>query len=428
MIITIIIFIILLSVLVFAHELGHFLTARIFGVKAEEFGFGFPPRLIGWQKIKGIKRQVIAEEKQMEITADEEGISESISAESVQSEQSFSRWRTVIGADDPCDKTDEEVKQAGTIYSLNWLPLGGFVKIKGEQGEGESDPDSLVNQPIWRRAIIMSAGVIMNLVIAAIFLSICFIIGMPQALDDNSHAAASDRKLQIVQVVPNSPAAAAGLKIGDIISSISGQSFADYESLSGFTASHEGKELRYQIKRGSQELLFNITPAIIAETGQPGAGIAVAETGIVRYPWYRAIWEGVKSTVLMTWYVISAFVIIIKNLLIGQGAGVEVSGPVGIAVMTGQAAQLGFVYILQFAAILSINLAVVNYLPLPALDGGRVLFLIIEKIRGRAVPVKTEAIIHNVGFSLLILLVVIITFKDIFKFSDKFIALWHQIF
>ena len=166
----------------------------------------------------------------------------------------------------------------------------------------------------------------------------------------------------------------------------------------------------------------------MAETGKAGVGIAVAETGVVRYNWYQAIWEGIKNTVFLTWYVIVAFVTIIKNLFIGQGVGAEVSGPVGIAVMTGQVARLGLAYILQFAAMLSINLAVVNYLPLPALDGGRVLFLIIEKLRGRAVPEKIEAAIHNVGFMLLILLVVIVTFKDVFKFSDKFISLFQRIF
>ncbi|PIT93884.1 RIP metalloprotease RseP [Candidatus Falkowbacteria bacterium CG10_big_fil_rev_8_21_14_0_10_43_11] len=434
MFITIIIFIILLSVLVFAHELGHFLTARFFGVKAEEFGFGFPPRIFGIQLISGKKIEPVAgiSEEKITVTSNSSDADPVVSIEekntAVKKISVFKRWRLVMGASDPQDCADEQIEHAGTIYSFNWLPLGGFVKIKGEQGESH-DADSLLHKPIWQRAIIMSAGVAMNLIIAAIMLAVGFMIGLPQSLDGISAGAKIEQKnLQIIQVVPGSPAEAAGLTMGDGILAVNGQKFNAYEELSGFVSKKEGQKLQYEIKRGRENLRLEITPKIMAETGRAGIGIAVAETGIVRYPWYQAIWEGIKTTVFMTWYVIIAFFTIIKNLLVGQGAGAEVSGPVGIAIMTGQVARLGLVYILQFAAMLSVNLAIVNYLPLPALDGGRVLFLIIEKLRGRAVPEKVEAAVHNVGFMLLILLVVIVTFKDMFKFSDKFISLFQKIF
>ncbi len=386
MITTVIIFIVLLSILVFVHELGHFVTARLFGVKAEEFGFGFPPRLAGIYK----------------------------SLEN--------KWRFVWGSREVLDAS-------GTIYSLNWLPLGGFVKIKGEQGENRADQDSLAHQPIWRRAVILSAGVAMNLAVAAVFLAVGFMVGLPQTLENvGSNVQVVERNLQIIQVLPNSPAAAAGLKMGDSIISVSGQAVNNYQELSDLVSARAGQKLAYQIRRGQEELELAITPQLMPDSGKVGIGIAVAETGIVSYPWYLAVWEGIKATLIMSWYIIVAFVMIIKNLFVGQGIGAELSGPVGIAVMTGQVVNLGFVYILQFAAILSINLAVINYAPFPALDGGRVLFLLIEKLRGRAVPEKVEAAIHNIGFALLMLLVVIVTFKDVFKFSDKFLALFHQIF
>ena len=393
---TIVIFIIVLSILIFAHELGHFMTARKFGVKAEEFGFGFPPRFGGIYKTTAGK------------------------------------WRFVFGNKDVQDAAD-------TVYSINWLPLGGFVKIKGEQGDNKQDVDSFSNQKIWKRIVILTAGVVMNLVIAAVFLSIGFIIGLPQALDGvDVNAKISERNIQVMQVMDNSPAKEAGLQMGDVVVSVNGQKFGSYNELQLFTADKEGVELAYLIKRGDEELNLNITPHILENTdgadlpvvlentnevGLPavasakaGIGIAIAETGIISYPWYQAIWEGIKATVLMTWFILVAFVALIKGLILGQGVGAEIAGPIGIAVFTGQVARLGFVYILQFTALLSINLAIINYLPFPALDGGRVLFLLIEKVRGKAAPEKVEAIVHNTGFVLLMILVLVVTYRDIVKF------------
>jgi len=371
---TIVIFIAILSILVFAHELGHFWTARRFGVKAEEFGFGFPPRIGGIYKNKD------------------------------------GRWKFVWWTKD--------VEDAGsTIYSLNWLPLGGFVKIKGEQGDRKEEKDSFAYQKIWRRCVILTAGVVMNFAIAAVFLSIGFWIGLPQSLDGiNSNARISEQRIQVMQVMADSPAEAFGLQLGDIITSINGQDFTSIEPMQNFIADKEGKELQYQILRGEENLTLNIIPEYREDAGQAGVGIAVAETGLVSYPWYRAIWEGTKATIFMTWFILVAFFNLFKDLILGQGAAIEISGPVGIAVITGQFARLGFVYLLQFTALLSINLAILNYLPFPALDGGRVLFLLIEKIRGKAVPEKVEAIAHNTGFILLMILVLIVTFRDVVKF------------
>jgi len=386
MLLTIITFFVVLSVLVFAHELGHFLTARRFGVRAEEFGFGFPPRAWGIYK-------------------DNRG-----------------KWRQVVGAKEVADCPS-------TVYSLNWLPLGGFVKIRGENGENGNERDSFASRSAGQRAVMLSAGVAMNIFLAAILLSIGFMVGLPQALDGGLGAGASvsDRKIQVMEVRKNSPAEAATLKIGDVILAIDGRQFSGYEDLQVYVNAKVGQPLNYKIGRAGAEIEEKITPELVKETGRGGIGIAITETGIVRYPWYQAIWQGAKATVFLTWAIIAAFYELIKGLIFGQGVTADLSGPVGIATLTGQVARLGFVYLLQFTALLSINLAVINFLPFPALDGGRILFLIIEKIKRAPVKREVEGAIHNLGFALLMLLVLLVTFRDIAKFS-AIKNIWDKLF
>ncbi|MFA5317880.1 MAG: RIP metalloprotease RseP [Patescibacteria group bacterium] len=376
---TIIIFLVILSILVFAHELGHFWTAKKLGLTPKEFGFGFPPRIGGFYKTKQGK------------------------------------WRWKWGGGKIENIT-------GTIYSINYLPLGGFVNVGedddiGGDEELKNDPKHFKNQKPWKRGVILTAGVVMNLILAAVFFSIGYMIGLPKVVDEVGPGARfSEKNIQVVQILSNTPAEEAGVKVGDIIISINGQEFANYKDLSDFAASKNNEQLDYKIKRGKEELDLMIVPEPIFENDNiPGIGIAIAETGLVSYPWYLAIWEGIKTTIFLTWYIIVAFAVLIKSLIMGHGAGVEIAGPVGIANMTGQMAQLGFVYILQFSAILSINLAIINYLPFPALDGGRVLFLIIEKFRGKPVSEKVEAFMHNLGFILLMLAVAVVTLRDVLK-------------
>lgn len=380
---TLITFIIVLSLLVFVHEVGHFVVARRMGVKAEEFGFGFPPRLFGIYK------------------------------------NTAGKWKFVFGSKEVQDASD-------TIYSANWIPLGGFVKIKGENGENE-DQDSFANKKIWQRASILSAGVTMNVLLAAVLISIGFMIGLPQALDGiNKRAEVSNKKIQIIQVLPDSPAASAGLKFGDTIKSINNNEFSSYSDLQNFVDENTGKELEYKIVRGLEELSLQIIPEVLDETGKGGVGIAVTETGIVKYPWYIAVWEGIKTTVILTWLILVAFYELLKGLILGNGVSADIAGPVGIATMTGEAARMGLVYIIQFTALLSINLAIVNFLPIPALDGGRIIFLIVEKIKGRPVRKEVEAIMHNLGFILLMVLIVLVTFRDIMKI-EAVKLLWERI-
>jgi len=369
MITTIIIFVLVLSVLVFAHESGHFLTARKFGVKADEFGLGFPPRAIGiYRDLKG-------------------------------------NWRRLTGNKNIEDLCGDEVP-SDTVYSLNWLPIGGFVKIKGENGDNHDDPDSFGAKKIWQRTIILAAGVIMNIILAFVLFSLCFMIGAPQSVDTGG-------KIQVTEVIKGSPAQAAGVLSGDVVSGADNQNFATVAQMQNYISASKEPSLTLRITRGSTNLNLPVKPEIKNDKALIGVGLDQVDT--VRYSFFRSIWEGLKHTAILLWMIIVAFVGLIRNLIVGTGAGDAVGGPIRIAQMTGEVARFGIVNLLNFTAILSLNLAVINFLPFPALDGGRILFLIIEKLKKKPVKRELEALIHNVGFLILIALIVLVTYKDIVR-------------
>lgn len=381
---TIIIFILVLSILVFVHELGHFYTARRFKIRADEFGFGFPPRAIGFYRNK------------------------------------FNKWKTVKGTKSYQElesSEDEKLqpKKEATIYSINWLPIGGFVKIKGENGEGENEPDSFASKKIWQRILVLSAGVIMNVVLAWALFSIGYMIGLPQSTSELGRGArVSDARVAIVEVMPDSPAQEAGLEAGDFIKEIEGSEVALEEDVQEIVGVYGGEEIEMSILNGNDLRTITVTPQE-NEGGKATIGVGIMAAGTVSYPVFNSIWEGAKLTGWMLKEIVLAFYHLIANLISGQSVSGEFAGPVGIATITGQAARLGFVYLLQFTALLSLNLAVINILPFPALDGGRILFLLVEKIKGRPVRKDVEAIAHNIGFLLLIALVIFVTYKDIVK-------------
>lgn len=254
--------------------------------------------------------------------------------------------------------------------------------------------------------------------------------GLPQSLDNNLDARArvSDKKIQIIQVVKDSPAEIAGLKIGDTILSIDNKEFSGFSELQNYVGAKIGQKLAYKIKRGQSVIDENIAPVFMEDMGKGGVGIAITETGIVRYPWYLAIIEGAKTTFILLWAIIAAFYELLKSLILGRGVSADLAGPVGIAALTGQVARLGFVYLMQFTALLSINLAVINFFPFPALDGGRILFLIIEKIKGAPVKKEVEGAIHNIGFALLMVLILLVTFKDVSRLGGVFKNIFNKLF
>lgn len=363
---TVIIFILVLGLLVFVHEFGHFSAAKAAKVGVDEFGFGFPPRLFGYKFKK-------------------------------------------------------------TVYSLNWIPIGGFVKIKGvvggdqageEKKSNKEDADNFINKPIWQRFLILFAGVFMNFLLCAILYSIGFTMGMPAALDNiPKSAAVKDQKILILEVLPDMPAQKAGLLANDYITKVDGQDVKTVLQFKEILSSHENEEVTLSVERNSENFDKKVEIRNVAPEDTPGIGIYLTEAGIVSYAWPRAIYEGFKQTFWIIGMIFKSLYDIVASLFIAQKEAPEFSGPIGIAVLTSQVTKMGFIYLLQFVALLSINLAIFNLLPLPALDGGRLLFLLIEKLRGKAVNQKIEAVVHNIGFAFLLLLIVLVTFKDVSQYQ-----------
>lgn len=403
MFIAVLVFVLILGVLVLVHELGHFVTARRNGVRASEFGFGFPPRIFGFQFLYN------------------EGIDKNKT-------KVRGKWRIIWGSkdgDDENEKADlkeahEKKMRAGTIYSLNWIPLGGFVRIKGEDGENRSDPDSFSNKSAWVRIKILSAGVVMNFVLAWFLLSICFIIGSPEEINPNSGENLNS-KIQISEIISGAPGSTMGIRVGDEISKIqknsAGQTvyLQNIKAVQNYINQNKGQKISLDILRGSEKITVSGVPRVDAPQGQGALGIALAETALVRYPWYSALWRGIGAVRDMTIMILFGLYGILRGIFMGHGVVADVSGPIGIAILTKEVTSLGLVYIIQFAAILSVNLGIFNILPIPALDGGRVLFVLIEKIKGTPISQKVEQSFHTIFFVLLLLLMAVVTYKDIIK-------------
>lgn len=400
MLLTVIVFVIMLGLLIFVHELGHFVVARRNGIRASEFGFGFPPRVFGIQFLHDGKG---------------------------------GRWRLIRGnrdGDDEEEKKDLEAAhegrmRGGTIYSLNWIPLGGFVKIKGEDGGCAGDPDSFASKGAWVRIKVLAAGVTMNFVLAWLIISAGFMIGDPQPVDGTA-AGSREAVIQVDQVAAGSPAEAMGLMIGDIIvpdqSSASGKSLSldTVEKVQEYVSESKGKEMSLTVKRGNRTIRAVGIPRTDPPEGQGALGIQFSENVFVRYPWHMALWQGLLTTLNLVKLIFVSLVVILKNLILGHGtAGVELAGPVKIGMYTKQATEMGLIYVLHLAALLSINLGIINILPIPALDGGRILFILIEKIKGRSVNRKFEQFMHTIFFVALVSLMLFVTFREAFELLRK---------
>jgi len=359
MVLTIIIAFISLIGLIILHELGHFLLAKKFGVKVEEFGIGYPPRLFG--------------------------------------------------------------KKIGeTIYSLNLLPFGAFVKIYGHE-ERIEDPRSFSTKPFYQKSLIILGGVVVFWIVSAILLSIVMGIGVPSAIDDEEGGILKDPKVQIAAVVSGSPAEAAQLKIGDAISGLRFENeqlkIDKVSQVQEFTQAHKGEEVILTIQRGNEIFNVSLFPRASFPEGEGPMGMVLVRTALKSYPWYIAPIEGIKATGALTVAVVRGWGMVFSSLFQGKGIppGVEIGGPVRIFELFVDVGALGISYFLQFIALISISLALINILPIPALDGGWFLFLVIEKIKRKPLNDKIIQKVSVTFFFLLIALMVWITIKDIIR-------------
>jgi regulator of sigma E protease len=362
---SIIIFIIVLVALILVHEFGHFIVAKKSGIRVDEFGFGFPPRA----------------------------------------------WRFW--------------KKGETEYTLNWIPFGGFVKIFGENPDEESlrGPDSdrsFVNKSKWTQAAVLIAGVFFNIIFAWFLFFIVFVIGSPATISEDEIENARDIRLLIAEVVPNSPASLAGLEAGDEILGItSGNTALERlipSEVSSFIEKHGERELTMSLKRGVDNIELTSTPqagVIVEEPERAVLGISMGLVGLVSYPLPTALWKSIIFTIEITGLIaVSLFSFFASAFTLTADLS-QVAGPVGIVGLVGEASTLGFVFLLNFTAFISINLAIINLLPFPALDGGRLFFLLIETIKGSPIQPRVANTANTIGFTLLILLMLLITYSDI---------------
>lgn len=350
----IVIFIVVLAVLVLAHEFGHFIAARRKGVRVEEFGFGFPPRLFGFQK-------------------------------------------------------------GETFYSFNLLPLGGFVKISGENDVDSSDPRNFASHGVRTRASILSAGVFFNIILAFIIFSSAVSIGMPvDAGDPLWSGRVRDKAVTVVEILPESAAETAGLIIGDKILSLEADAArvvtTGVSDVHEFTVNHAGRPIKIEIDRNGQK---NILSAVLSENKIAPLGVATAEIGKIDVPWYKIPWVGLELTFLTAWRTLGGFFHIFQMLFSGQSVAGFISGPVGIFSIVSGSIDMGLAVIMSLVAVLSINLAIINLIPIPGLDGGHLLFLAVEAARGRPVGRKISGLAHAAGFAILIMLMLVVTYLDI---------------
>lgn len=354
-----------LVILMIIHEFGHFIIAKKFGVRVEEFGVGYPPRLFG-------------------------------------------------------------KKFGETIYSINLLPLGAFVRIYGEEG-GVDDYRSFANLKIWKRVLIVIGGVAAFWIAAMIIFSVVFALGADLPVGDQEVAGLTNPRVTVLSVSSDSPASAAGLKQGDVLISVESHKYVlDINKISdfqNFTKEHAGEEIIVSVKRDGNILSVPLSPRVNPPAGQGAVGIGLERlaTLIQKYPWYLAPFEGIKYTWKATIDSLKGLYLVFANLLSGKGApeGASFAGPLGITVFLANAASYGPGFFLYFIGLISVFIAIFNLFPIPALDGGKLIFLIIEKLRGRPVSAKIEQSITVVFFFILIALSIFITIKfDIPRFSD----------
>jgi regulator of sigma E protease len=353
MFITVIVFIAILSILVLIHELGHFSVARCIGVRVEEFGFGLPPRIFG-RRIRGI------------------------------------------------------------IYSLNWLPIGGFVKLAGEDESEESHPHIKHRKEYFfarskkERAAILLAGVAMNFVLAVGITTYLLTQGVEEP---TGH-------VHIERVIANSPAQKAGLKEGDIVARVNEEkNITVPRELITAVTNHAGEKITLTIFRDTKQMSVAVVPRKEYPKGEGPTGIVISDLETRVYPVSQAPVVATKINLERGWQMLAGIGTLIGRLVRLKPVGEDIAGPIGIAQVTGEAVMFGWKAVLEFMSILSLNLAVLNVLPIPALDGGRLAFVFLEKILGKKVKPAFEQSTHQIGMIILFILIILISINDVLRLA-----------
>ncbi|MGH2499316.1 MAG: M50 family metallopeptidase, partial [Candidatus Limnocylindria bacterium] len=345
---TLLLFLITLTVIIAVHELGHYVSARLLGMKVLEFAFGFPPRAFG-------------------------------------------------------------VRHAGIEYSVNWIPFGGFVRILGQDDfsvrqEGGGEPGAFTSKPWWAQAIVLVAGVAMNFVLALVVLTVAFMSGSTAPTGD----------VRVVEVAAGSPAEIAGIQPGDIVTGVDGTEMASTRELVRYTLRNAEKEITLELERNGRPVApVTAVPRAEPPEGEGPLGIRIEDvTAPVAVPVPQAFGQAAA----LTGEVVSEIASLPGQLIArpaGGGGAPQVGGPIEILRVTGQVAEFGLPTFLKLIGVLSVNLGVLNIVPFPGLDGGRLLFVLIGGILRRRLSPQVEAAIHAVGFVLLLGLLVIVSIADI---------------
>lgn len=347
MILTLLVAFISLIGLMVIHEFGHFILAKKFGTKVEEFGVGYPPRIFG-------------------------------------------------------------IKSGETIYSLNLIPFGAFVKVYGEEG-GIEDYHSFSGRPMWQRFSIVLGGVVSFWIVSAVILSVVAgVWGLPTEVNDGKIV--DSPKVHIVRIIAGSPAREADLKVGDVVAGF--EKVGDFQE---FVSLNKGKEITLTVKRGNDVLAKKMIPRLSPPEGEGSLGIGLTRTGLINYSWYEAPLQGILATYQLSANVVDGWILGVKSILglaeLPDGVKLELMGPLGIFDLLSEYFQMGVNYFLFLVALISVALALANILPIPALDGGKLLFLTIESIRRKPINHKLEQRITSVFFALLIILMIFVTVK-----------------
>ena len=354
--ITIVAALFVLSLLILVHEWGHFLAARLFGVRVERFSIGFGPRLWG-------------------------------------------------------------LKKGDTDFCISAIPLGGYVKLLGEGEEVLSPsekPYAFSEKPLWQRAAIVFAGPLFNFLLAWLIFSLFFVLkGKPYVLPE------------VGKVMAGSPAEKAGLKAGDLILEINGVAVKTWEELTQEVRRSGGRDLRLTIKRGKETLVVTVVPEVREVKNLFGETEKVPVLGIVAsgsfrtesLPPWAALWEGLAKMFSVTKLTFMALVKLIERALPLSSLG----GPLLIAQMAGEQAKQGFMALLLFSGVLSVNLGIINLLPIPMLDGGHLFFYTLEAVRGRPLSPQTQERLQKIGLALLIALMVLVFYNDLARLFPRWI-------